>query len=258
MKIPKIIHYCWFGPKPIPDLEKSCIKTWKKYFPDYELKFWNEDTFDINASKFTREAFNKKYYAFVSDFARAVILRKYGGIYLDTDIEILSNFENLLYDHDAVLGFENRTFVGTALMAFIPNHPIIIELENYYKNLSFISQNGNIEIQANPSILADILIKHNIKMNGAEQEVEGLKIYKRNVFFPKKISENVFEITQDSLAIHHFSGSWLTPRQKCRGQNKIWIEVCRPILRKCKNILLKILGNKRTKTIENNIRNWLK
>ena len=258
MSIPKIIHYCWFGPNPIPELERRCIGSWKKFLPDYELMFWNEETFDVNSYSFTKQAYETKYYAFVSDFVRAIVLQQYGGIYLDTDIEILSNFSSLLKDKDAVLGFENKTYVGTAMMAFVPNHIIMIEFAEYYKNRSFKNSKDQVEIAANPSVLANILIKHRILLNGEEQNVNGVHVFHRNVFFPKKITESNFRITKETVAIHYFKGSWLTPRQKRRGQNKFWIEVCRPILRKCRNIIALIYGEPRAKTLENKIRNWLK
>ena len=258
MSIPKIIHYCWFGSNPIPELELKCINTWEKYFPDYELMFWNETTFDLNKYAFAKQAYEKKYFAFVSDFVRAFALQKYGGVYLDTDLEVLSNFTELLEEKEVVLGFENKTFVGTAMMATIPNHFIFNEFVKYYENLSFVNSKGDVEIIANPSILAEILKKINIQLNGQEQFVDGVKVFKREFFFPKKLAEGNFRVTDETLAIHHFGGSWLTPRQKRRGENKIWIEVCRPLLRKCKSIIFAFIGKQKTKSLENKIRNWLK
>lgn len=258
MPIPKIIHYCWFGPKPIPYLELNCIESWKKFLPDYKLMFWNESTFDVNSSPFTKQAYENKYYAFVSDFVRASVLAQYGGIYLDTDFEILADFTNHLHGNDVILCFENKTFVGTAMMAFVPNHPIIDNFLDYYKKLTFLSASGKVEITANPSILANILIKYGFELNGQEQEINGVKIFHRDLFFPKKLDDSSFRLTEKTIAIHHFTGSWLTPRQKRRGQNKFWIEVCRPFLRKCKDVLILIVGSKRAKMLENNVRNWLK
>lgn len=259
MTIPKIIHYCWFGPKPIPTLEQACIESWKKYLPDYHLMLWNEDTFDIYKYPFAKQAYEHKYYAFVSDFARAVVLEQYGGLYLDTDVEILSDFSTLLEDHEIVLGFENRTCIGTALMAFVPNHRIMAEFSKFYHKHSFIQSNGHINIIANPTILANILSNFGINFNGQEQNIDkNIQIYAREVFFPKKTSETEFRITEKTVAIHHFTGSWLTARQKKRGTNKFWIEVCRPTLKKSKFLITKILGEKTTKSLEIKIRNLLK
>tara|TARA_R110000787_G_scaffold272848_7_gene380401 strand:- start:226 stop:1002 length:777 start_codon:yes stop_codon:yes gene_type:complete len=258
MPIPKIIHYCWFGPKSIPELEKKCIETWTKHMPEYKLMFWNEDTFDISINTFAKQAYDNKYYAFVSDFVRAYALSKYGGIYLDTDVEVLSNFSHLLDGKDAVLGFENTTQIGTALMAFIPNHKIIKSFSAYYENLRFITTSGKLEITANPSILRDILRTTRIQFNGEEQEFDNIHVYKRDVFFPKLISDTEFRTTENTIAIHHFRGSWLTDSQKKRGRNKIWIKVCRPILKKFNSTIILVLGEKKSKSIEVIVRNWLK
>ena len=258
MPIPKIVHYCWFGPKHIPALEVKCIESWKNFLPDYKFQFWNETTFDINSFNFTREAYDKKYFAFISDFIRAFALNKYGGIYLDADVELLSNISSLLKNKKAVLGFENSTFIGTALMAFTANHPIMTNLQDYYNSNSFMSANGHVNITGNPVIFSEILKKYGVLLNGKDQLVNGVHVFNRNVFFPKKLSENEFRINKETVAIHHFSGSWLTPRQKRRGQNKIWIEVCRPILRSCQNTISLIFGKRRTKDLERHIRNLLK
>lgn len=258
MSIPKIIHYCWFGPKPIPELELKCIASWKLFFPDYTFMFWNEKTFDVNQYLFAKEAYEKNYYAFVSDFVRAFALNEYGGLYFDTDLEVLSNFEELLVGKKVVLGFENKSFIGTAMMATIPNHYIFNDFVEYYKNISFVNVKGDVQIIANPSILADILKKSDIKLNGEEQYVDGIQVYRREHFFPKKLGEGKFNLANETSTIHHFEGSWLTARQKRRGTNIFWIEVCRPFLRNCKSFLLKIIGQEKTKEIENKIRNWLK
>lgn len=258
MKIPKIIHYCWFGSNPIPELEARCIESWSKYLPDYELMFWNEDSFDISQYDFTRHAYDTKYYAFVSDFVRTWALSKYGGIYLDTDVEILSDLSPFLHNKGVVLGFENRRFVGTALMAFVPNHPIINDFYNHYLNLKFISTSGDVQITANPNILAEILLKYQIVLNGEEQEKNEIHIYPRIFFYPKKLDNNSFKTTARTVAIHHFSASWLTERQKKRGSNKLWIEICRPTLRFLNNTLYSLVGKKTGNSLETKVRNWLK
>ena len=260
MDIPKIIHYCWFGPKPIPKLELECMESWGKYFPDFKIMFWNEDTFDISSNIFAKQAYEKKKYAFVSDCVRASVLNKYGGIYLDTDVEILSDFSHLLKGKDAVLGFETSKLVGTAFMAFVPNQSIIKAFTDYYVGRSFLSENGDIEITANPAILASILRKNSIVLNGKEQQINGVHVFKRELFFPKKIVNGKFQTTEETLAIHYFEGSWLTESQKKRGTNIIWIEVCRPILRKCKSLIFYIIGEKKAKKFEIKVRNnrWLK
>ena len=94
--IPKIIHYCWFGRKPLPPLAVKCIESWKKYLPDYTIKEWNEDNFDINIVPYTREAYEVGKYAFVSDYARFYILYHHGGLYFDTDVEVIRPMDDLV------------------------------------------------------------------------------------------------------------------------------------------------------------------
>ena len=108
MAIPKIIHYCWFGPNPIPELELKCMESWKKYLPDYKLMFWNEESFDIDSNTFAKQAYEAKCFAFVSDYVRTKVLYEYGGLYLDTDVEILTNFNEIIENNKCFLGFETR------------------------------------------------------------------------------------------------------------------------------------------------------
>lgn len=258
MKIPKIIHYCWFGPKPIPELELRCIESWQKVLPGHKLMFWNEATFNIDQHQFAKQAYENKYYTFVSDLVRVHVLSEYGGIYLDTDLEFFAGFEKIIMNDEVILGFENKKSIGTAIMASIPNHKIFIDFANHYKELSFISNSGDLQISANPSILAEILKQYKIDFNGEEQLTIGIHIYPRDYFFPKKIKDGRFRTTENTVAIHHFEGSWLTERQKKRGQNIFWIEVCRPILRGAKILLSNVISKDKTKIFENKIRNWLK
>jgi mannosyltransferase OCH1-like enzyme len=257
-KIPKIIHYCWFGAKPISELELRCIESWKKFLPNYQLMFWNENTFNLDKYHFAKQAYDKKYYAFVSDVVRVHVLAEYGGIYLDTDYEVFADFEKLLYNQEVILGFENKTLIGTAMMASIARHKIFIDFIEYYKVLSFISNNYDLQITANTSILSKILKQYDINFNGKEQIISNIHVYPREYFFPKKLKGGKFIITERTKAIHYFEASWLTNRQKRRGLNIFWIEVCRPLLRTSNKIVIKVFGNDKAIYFENKIRNLLK
>lgn len=186
MSIPKIIHYCWFGPKQIPDLERNCMESWKKFFPDYEIKFWNEETFDISLNTFSQQAYDGGHYAFVSDYVRTKVLYEYGGIYLDTDVEILSSFEHVIKDGFSFLGFENSTHIGSAVMGMSKKNPIMGEFMNYYLNNSFINDRGDINTIANVIKLTDILSSHGLNKNGSRQIIKNIDIYPRDYFYPKK------------------------------------------------------------------------
>ena len=154
MAIPKIIHYCWFGKNEMPLKEKECVAGWKKFYPDYEFKIWNEDNFDYNKCIYARQAYERGNYAFVSDYVRAKVLYEYGGIYLDTDVKIIKKLPNV--PEKGFLGFERRKFIGTAVMAAEPESELIAELLDYYEQHEFVQQKGYIDSIANVSILTDI------------------------------------------------------------------------------------------------------
>ena len=135
----KIIHYCWFGKNPLPDLANKCIATWKKYCPDYKIIGWNETNFDVECCDYVRESYQAKKWAFVSDYCRFWVLYNYGGIYLDTDVELIKSIDNL---PDTFVGFENQTTCNSGLIrGALPNDEICrLMLESYY-NDKFIKEN---------------------------------------------------------------------------------------------------------------------
>lgn len=257
MSIPKIIHYCWFGPKEIPEKEKKCIDSWKKYFKDYEFKFWNESNFDVNQCEFSKQAYENKKYAFVSDYARAKVLYEEGGIYLDTDFMLLKeipNIENL----KGFVGFERKAFLGTAIIGCVPKNENIEKLLEYYKIHSFVQKDGSFDNIANVSILTDIMKEKGLVLGGNHQFVDGFEVFNREIFYPKKLSETEFNITKDTVGIHMCSNSWLTERERKRGNNKIWTQVIRPVLRGLRSLGIKIIGKEKIRKLEIKIRNILK
>lgn len=255
--IPKIIHYCWFGSKELPELEKKCIETWKRLLPDYRIILWNEDNIDINSCAYVQQAYQQKKYAFVSDYARVKVLYEYGGIYLDTDVEVLKTFDSLL-DCDSFLGFENKTFIGTAVIGASKNSAFIKKMLDYYYRTPFVDSHGSENLTTNVTLLDNILVSMGLQKNNSRQQLQNIEIYPRTIFYPKKVSETTFNVTADSVTIHHMNATWLTERQRRRGTNKFWINVCRPVLRFAKNIIINLLGSERTKRIEIRIRNFLK
>ena len=256
MAIPKIIHYCWFGKNEMPLKEKECAAGWKKFYPDYEFKIWNEDNFDYNKCIYARQAYERGYYAFVSDYVRAKVLYEYGGIYLDTDVKIIKKLPNV--PEKGFLGFERRKFIGTAVMAAEPESELIAELLDYYEQHEFVQQKGYIDSIANVSILTDICRRKGLIPDGRKQKIEGFEIFSRELFYPKKLNENTFETTGETCAIHMCSNSWMTEREKKRGNNKIWINVLRPVLIKIRCCLRKLLGDEMVRKIEIIVRNKMK
>lgn len=255
--IPKVIHYCWFGSKELPQLEQYCIETWKKKLPSYEIKLWNETNFNVEECDYVKQAYDKRKYAFVSDYVRAKILYEYGGIYLDTDVEVLKDLTSFL-ENEAFLGFENRTTVGTAVMAFSKGHFVMKQMLVYYHKHPFLSGNGTENLTTNVTILNSILEAEGMIRENRFQKFKGIVVYPRSYFFPKKISETKFNVTDNSCTIHRMNGSWLTERQKKRGSNKFWINVCRPNLKYFRRIITTVLGEKISKRIEIYVRNILK
>ena len=258
MKIPKIIHYCWFGPKPIPELELKCMDSWKEYLPDYKFMFWNEKTFDIeNSNEFVKGAYQKKMYPFVADYVRIYAMVKYGGIYLDTDIELINSIDSFL-ENNAFTGFENKTSINAAIMGCKKDNEVFQKMLNYYDSTEFINSNGDVNITTICSVMMGVLEAEGFEYKNSTQALKNIHIYERDVFYPKKMKNGSFRVTNESVSIHHFSGSWLTPRQKKRGENIVWRKVCRPILRKLKAGLIKLFGDKNTVRFEMKVRNWLR
>lgn len=206
--IPKIIHYCWFGGKPLPPEARKCIESWKKYLPDYEIKEWNEQTFDINSNLYVKEAYENKKYAFVTDYVRLFALASVGGIYMDTDVEVLKSYDPFLH-HVAFSGFENNNFVSTGMMASEKGGRWITELLEEYKDRRFIKEDGSFDITTNTVTITNYMIKHGLVLNNTYQDFPDLvTIYPSDFFCPKDYYTEKIRKTKNTHAIHHFSRSW--------------------------------------------------
>ncbi|MBX7370426.1 glycosyltransferase family 32 protein [Clostridium chauvoei] len=212
--IPKIIHYCWFGRGEKSELANRCIESWKKNLDGYKIMEWNEDNFDISANLYIKEAYDKGKYAFVSDYVRLDILFKYGGIYLDTDVEILSDF-NALLDSNAFLGFEDDELISTATIGARKNNIIIKNWLDTYNNRRFI-KNGRESELTNVRVVTDILLNHGLKQDNRIQNLlnDEITIYSNDFFSPLKIGSSNPKVTHNTIAIHWFEGTWLTPQKK--------------------------------------------
>ena len=143
-KMKKLLHYCWLGPNDLPNKEATCIETWKEVLPDYQLKLWNEQSFDLVSNSFAAQAYTNSAYAFASDYARTRALYDHGGLYLDTDVEILEGFREIANINKCFLGFETRSKIGTAVMCFTPQHPVIKEFLDFYERNDFVDERGKL------------------------------------------------------------------------------------------------------------------
>lgn len=216
MSIPKIIHYCWFGREEKPELIKRCINSWNKNARDYEIKEWNEENFDINTNDFIKEAYANKKYAFVSDFVRVQVLYKYGGIYLDTDVELLKNFDEYL-DDDSFWGFEAGNYIATSTIGAKKENRLIKLFLDEYSNKSFYKKDGTLNTTTNVEVVSNIFKSYGLTLDGKYKNIEGLaSIYPMEVFSPYDYRYYEDLKNDRTIAIHHYYKSWISNRDKLK------------------------------------------
>lgn len=206
--IPKKIHYCWFGNNPLPPLAKKCIKSWKKYCPDYEIIRWDESNFDINYNLYVKQAYEQKKWAFVSDVARLHILYYVGGIYMDTDVELIKPIDNFLV-HKSFSGFETKNSVPTGIMGSRGKEALFKEFLKIYDKRAFILSDKNLDLTTNVILMTNIAQKYGLLENGNLQDICGCIFYPVDYFCPKDLTTNKMVKTKNTCAIHHFHGSWV-------------------------------------------------
>lgn len=211
--IPKIIHYCWFGRGAKPALALKCIESWKKFCPDYEIKEWNEDNFDLSIYPYAKEAYEARKYAFVTDVVRLYALYHEGGIYMDTDVEVIKPLDSLL-QYEAVSGFESETEILTGLMACQKGQSLFEELLHEYDDIHFVRPDGNLDMTTNVTRITNTCAKYGFVPNNQLQTINGFTLLPKDYLCPKSYSDGKIYLSENTLCIHHFSGSWHTPYQK--------------------------------------------
>ena len=219
MSIPKKIHYCWFGGKPLPEEYKNYINSWKKYCPDYKIIEWNENTFDVKSNTYVEEAYKAKKWAFITDYVRLYVLYKYGGIYMDTDVEIIKPIDSFL-KHKAFSGFESNANIPTGIMASEKGFGLYKEFLDYYKDKHFIKVDGSYDTTTNVAIMTEICKKYGLKQDNTKQIIKDWVLYPSDYFCPKDSSNGVITITKNTHVIHHFSGSWMSDDSRARRKRK--------------------------------------
>lgn len=207
--IPKVIHYCWFGRGQMPKLALKCIESWKKYCPDYEIKEWNEDNFDIDMYPYVREAYNARKFAFVTDVVRLYALYHEGGIYMDTDVEVIKPLDSLLA-YDAVSGFESEAQIPTGLMACRDGHPLFKELLDEYNGIHFVRPDGTLDTTTNVIRISNTCRKYGLRLDNTLQTVRGFTLLPKDYLCPIEHEGHRLRLTENTLCIHHFAGSWVT------------------------------------------------
>lgn len=213
--IPRIIHYCWFGGNPLPELALKCIESWKKYCPDYEIKRWDETNFDINCCEYVREAYEAKKWAFVSDYARFKILFENGGVYFDTDVELIKPIDDIV-EKGSFMGLEesSETYIATGLgLAANSGLGLMKEIIDDYHHSHFEkSETGSYETVV--ARVTKIILRHGDICPDQINDVAGITVYPPDFFCPLNYYTGELNITENTRSIHHYFASWVTPERR--------------------------------------------
>lgn len=209
--IPKTIHYCWFGRAPLPASARVHTEGWMRLHPDYRLVQWNEDNFDTNCCAYVREAYERRRFAFVSDYARGVALLCQGGVYLDTDVELIGRLDSLLSD-EAFFGFEEGNLVATSTIGCRPGHPFIRRYLDQYHGRKFVQEDGSLDLTTNVIIMNRLLADEGLRLDGTEQRLAGgIHCYPKQFFSPLDYIHFIDHRDSRTIAIHHYQHSWGGP-----------------------------------------------
>lgn len=252
MAIPKKIHYCWFGGNPKPELAIKCIKSWKKYCPDYEIIEWTEENFDVNANQYCRDAYKEKKWAFVTDYARLAILHEHGGVYFDTDVQLIRSIDPLL-EHPAFMGIERAhdcCKVASGLgIGCEKGNPLIKEIMDDYATANFYKEDGSIDITTCTVRNTEILKRHGFAEEDRIQHIPHAVVYSTEYFSPMDMTNGKMYKTKKTYSIHHYSLSWTTKEHQ--EERKVYLRKARraDFIYNLKvlpnNILQKLIGKDR-------------
>jgi hypothetical protein len=253
--IPKKIHYCWFGRNPLPNSAKKCITSWKKFFPDYEIIEWNEDNYDVTKIPYIKQAYEAKKYAFVSDYARFDIIYHEGGVYFDTDVEVIRSFDDILA-RGAFMGCEidgsvsketERIHASSSTagcvnpglgIAAAPGLRLYKEILDYYSTQSFFNPDGTMNGETVVTKTTRILQEHGLKDVKGIQKVEEITIYSKEYFNPLNNNTGALDKTENTHSIHWYSMTWLSPMERLKTK------ITRPLHRVFGEDVLRRLGMK--------------
>ena len=216
MSIPKIIHYCWFGGGKIPDRDKRCIESWRKYCPDYKIIEWNEKNYDVNQIPYMKEAYDAKRWGFVPDYIRMDLIYRYGGIYMDTDVELIRPLDELL-EYRAYAGVEAESnCIGFGCgFGSEKGNKILKDLCDYYRTLHFVKEDGTLNLTPNPIIVTEYLKKNGYELiPGKIGKVDDFTVFPEEYFCPQAFSSGRIQITNKTYSIHHYHASWQTEAEQ--------------------------------------------
>ena len=242
MSIPKVIHYCWFGNGKMPAIAEKCIKSWKKNCPDYKIICWTEENFDLTQNRYMREAYEAGKWAFVSDFARLKILYDHGGVYLDTDVELIKPLDPLLED-GGFMGFDEKGIVATGLgFGAEPGNEIVGAFLADYEDIPFILPDGSFDLTPCPDRNTSTLKRLGMDTNNTNQTFMGMKFLPREYLCPMDYYTGKKTITKNTYSIHHYCASWTsdvtkrTTRIKRIIGVKLYNKLYGKFLHKCKGL----------------------
>lgn len=248
--IPKTIHYCWFGGNKKPAKVKKCIKSWKKLCPDYKIIEWNESNYDTGTTPFCAEMAKRKKWAFLSDYARLQIIYENGGIYLDTDVELIKPLDNLLH-HKAFMGYEINDRTNTGL-GFGAEKGLKILKENMTEYDKIKDYD---EIENNVNISTVVMQRHGIKPdNGTVQYLEGIALYPQEYFCPKPVDTGLVKTTENTYSIHHYTGSWFNKEQRKRNKKRRFKIKLNHYLHAPNRLLKKLFGPERYEKLKRKLK----
>ena len=234
--IPKVIHYCWFGRNPLPASAQKCLESWRRFFPDYEIKEWNEDNFDVNIIPYTQQAYEAKKYAFVSDYARFWILYHYGGLYFDTDVEVIKSFEDIV-ERGAFMGLEiDGTKIGTKI-AIAPGlglgaevgMPVYQEILNGFAKLDYYDAQGKRNNFSMIPMVTELFLQRGLIANRQIQQLYGITIYPQRFFNPYNSVNGKLQVVPETHSIHWYSATWMEPK-------RLWLFKIKRMIRKLLNV----------------------
>lgn len=218
--IPKIIHLCWLSGDPYPAKIARCLESWKKHLPDYEVMLWDTNHFDLSSSIWVKQAFDKKKYAFAADYIRFYALYHYGGIYLDSDVEVLKSFDDLL-DLPYFMGAEKAQTPEAAIIGAEKGCDWIKQCLDYYTNRTFVKKDGSLDIRKLPEIMDQqirqlkplriLSLEESLNIRHSDMQKEVLE-FNDAFFSPKVFDSREVEITPYTYAIHHYQNSWFSPK----------------------------------------------
>ncbi len=222
----------------MPELAIKCLDTWNKYLPDYEIVRWDEKNFDINANLYVKQAYEAKKFAFVSDFVRLYALFNHGGIYMDTDVEVLQPLDMFL-SHKAFSGFESYTHITTSIMACVKGFTGFGELLDLYKTKQFVKDDGTYDVTTNVTLVTHFYERKGLQQNNTLQTIEDLTIYPEQFFCPRPLIGGKYD--KEAHTVHHFAGSWL-PAEEQRRKNSLLFKVYYKLLMLIRQATIGILG----------------